>query len=62
MLGKVINFFRETKTEISKVSWPSRRELIDSTMAVIFATAMLAVFVGIIDFALSKALGALLLN
>ena len=52
MLGKVGNFFSESKQELAKVNWPNRQELMGSTLLVIVVTLVLAVFVFVIDVAL----------
>ncbi|WP_293174521.1 preprotein translocase subunit SecE [Oceanithermus sp.] len=38
MLGKIINYFREARAELARVSWPSRDEIIQSTEAVLLFT------------------------
>jgi preprotein translocase subunit SecE len=53
---KSINFLKEVKLELTKVSWSDRQELMGSTMVVIFITAITAVFIGLIDIMLSKIL------
>ena len=53
MLGGVTNFFKETKQELNKVTWPTREELWQATVVVIFTTFILAVFIGAVDFVLS---------
>ena len=45
-------FFVEMIDELKKATWPTRSELRDSTIVVIVATAILAVFTSISDFAL----------
>ncbi len=52
MFGKVGGFFSETKQELAKVNWPTRDELIGSTMLVIVVTLILSVLVFFIDVAL----------
>ena len=52
MFGKVGNFFSESKQELAKVNWPTRHELMGSTMLVIVVTLILAVLVFIIDIVL----------
>lgn len=54
MFGKVGTFLQETKQELNKVTWPSRDELWQSTLVVIFTTFLMAVYIGIIDFILSN--------
>ena len=53
---KIAKFFSEVKIELTKVAWSTRQELIGATIAVISTTALLAVFIGIIDVILSKVL------
>ena len=57
MLERIKNFFREVKTELKKVVFPSRDEVIGSTKVVIVMVIIIAVFLGIIDFLLSKLIG-----
>jgi len=47
-------FYLEVKTELKKVSWSSRDDLISSTIAVMSSVAILALFIGICDFIFSK--------
>ncbi|MFH1202177.1 MAG: preprotein translocase subunit SecE [Candidatus Omnitrophota bacterium] len=60
MFGKLINFFKEVKVELTKVSWSTRQELIGASSVVVVATAVLAVFIGLVDIVLSKLLNLLL--
>ena len=56
MFGKIKNFVIEVKTELSKVSWSTREELAGATTVLIVVTFLLAIFIGGIDFVLSKIL------
>ncbi len=38
MVGTIINYFREARAELARVSWPSRDEIIQSTEAVLLFT------------------------
>ena len=53
MFGKLGGFIQETKQELNKVTWPSRSELWQATVLVIFTTFLLAFFTGIVDSILS---------
>jgi preprotein translocase subunit SecE len=55
MIQKIIKYFKETKLELGKVAWPSKLELRDSTIVVVVLSIILSVFIGIIDYALSRA-------
>jgi len=47
---QVREFVKEVKVESTKVSWPTRQELRDSTVVVIVAVLLISVFVGIVDY------------
>ena len=54
MLEKSINFLKESKTELGKVIFPSRQEVIGSTSVVILSVIVVSAFLGVVDWALSK--------
>lgn len=54
IFSKIPVFFREVKAELVKATWPNRRELTGATWVVMAITGVLTVYVGIIDFVLSK--------
>jgi len=47
-------FLRESKMELKKVKWPTRKELLASTAMVIFLVIVVSFFLGLIDFGLIK--------
>ncbi|HID10584.1 MAG TPA: preprotein translocase subunit SecE [Candidatus Latescibacteria bacterium] len=49
MFRKTIQFLREVQNELSNVTWPTREELIGSTVAVLALSLILAVFIGLVD-------------
>ncbi len=49
MFEKIGKFFIELKSEMKKVTWPTRDELKESTKLVIIATFIVTLFVGLID-------------
>ena len=49
MFNKIGKFFTEIKSEMKKVTWPTRDELKESTKLVIIATFIVTLFVGFID-------------
>jgi len=52
-------FVKEVQVESTKVSWPSRNELRDSTIVVIVTVLIVSAFVGLIDRALSMGVALL---
>lgn len=53
-MQKIISFFKEVRTELTKVTWPTRDEIIGSTVVTIIVSIILSVFIGIVDFALNQ--------
>ncbi|MFC1644236.1 preprotein translocase subunit SecE [Candidatus Omnitrophota bacterium] len=51
---KIGKFISQVKTEMKKVSWPSRQELISSTIVVLTSTLILALYIGVCDLFLSR--------
>ena len=60
MIDKVKKFVSEVLAEMKKVSWTTRRELVDSTLIVILSSFLLGIFVGVIDFAFSKGVAVII--
>ena len=59
-MAQVKRFLQEVRGELKKVSWPGRRELMESTLAVVVTTLLLGIFIGIVDFFLSQLIGVLM--
>lgn len=51
---KAGQFFRESKMELKKVKWPTRKELLASTAVVVVLVLFCALFLGLVDFGLIK--------
>ena len=47
-------FLREVKTELKKVTWPSRKDALSGTAVVLIAVFIIAFFLGIVDWGLSN--------
>ncbi len=48
--GRLRTFLREVRIEMSKVTWPPRKELVTSTGVVILAVVIAGVYIGVWDF------------
>jgi preprotein translocase subunit SecE len=59
-LRAVADYIRDVRVEMSKVSWPTRRELRDSTLVVIVMVFVVAIFIGVVDRGLTIAFEALI--
>jgi preprotein translocase subunit SecE len=56
---QVREFLKEVKVESTKISWPTRNELRDSTVVVIVAVLLVSFFVGAVDYVLRLTVGML---
>lgn len=52
--AKPFVFLKEVRTELSKVSWPSREYAIRLTLIVIIASGVVAIFLGAFDLLFTK--------
>jgi preprotein translocase subunit SecE len=59
-INNSVQFLKEAYVELKKVTWPGRKEIIAATIVVIILVLIVASYVGVIDFFLSKILGILL--
>ena len=50
----LLDYFKEVKVELRKVSWPSREQTKRYTIMVIVVSAIVGVYLSGLDFALSK--------
>ncbi|HOW43000.1 MAG TPA: preprotein translocase subunit SecE [Candidatus Omnitrophota bacterium] len=55
----IVTFLSEVKVELSKVSWSTREELLAATAVVFVFTALMTVYIGVVDLALSKVLSVI---
>jgi preprotein translocase subunit SecE len=55
-----IQFIKEAKTELKKVSWPSRKETAASTVVVLVLIILAAIYLGMVDLGLSNVIKALI--
>ena len=53
-------FLREVRIELSKVTWPTRKDTIASTSVVLVIVILIATFLGIVDLGLSRLMRILL--
>jgi len=59
-LTRFTTFLNEVRGELKQVSWPTREELIGSVLVVFVGVVLLASFISVCDFILSKAAQLLL--
>ncbi len=57
--NKVTKFVREVRSEMRKVSWPNRQDLITYTIVVLVTVVIVAAFTGLVDVIISSVLNLL---
>lgn len=55
-MSKILQFLKEVKNELLKVVWPSRRDTIKMTIIVVVFSVAVAIFLGAVDYGLTKIL------
>ncbi|PIS14434.1 preprotein translocase subunit SecE [Candidatus Shapirobacteria bacterium CG09_land_8_20_14_0_10_39_12] len=50
-------FFTEVKSELLKVTWPTKNQVIRLTTVVIFISLAVGIFIGGLDFVFTKLIG-----
>ena len=49
-----MKFLRDVRIELGKVTWPTRKDLAQSTLVVLVAVAIAAIYTAVLDFGFSK--------
>lgn len=60
VVPRSVTFLQEVWTELKKVYWPSRKETYAATVVVLVVVAIVALFLGMVDFVLSQMIQAIL--
>ena len=47
--NKIFRFFKEVKSEMKKVVWPSKKQIINNTLIVFACVAVIGVFIWVLD-------------
>ncbi len=56
IMKRVIKFFRDYKSEVKKIVWPSFKDVVKNTVIVLIMCAVVGAFIWVLDFGLSKLL------
>ncbi len=60
MATNPVKFINETRAEISKVVWPTRREVVTTTILVFIMAALTAIFFSLVDMLIRGGLNGVL--
>jgi preprotein translocase subunit SecE len=52
----IINFFGEVKAELSRVTWPTRNEVVKLTLTVFAVSVIIGLYVGGLDYSFTRLL------
>ena len=58
--GRTKQFYLDVRSEMKKVSWPSRQEVFSTTLVVIIAVLFFGAYLGLVDVALGNGVKKLL--
>ncbi|MBU1053409.1 MAG: preprotein translocase subunit SecE [Proteobacteria bacterium] len=53
-MEKILQFLREVKIELKKITWPTRKQTISSTVVVIILVVIVSFFLSVVDMGLSS--------
>ena len=56
----IVRYFKETRAELRKVSWPTRQEALNLTLIVVAFTVFMAALLGIIDYIFAWVFGLII--
>ncbi len=49
LFGKIAKFFKETKSEMKKVVWPSRKQIVNNTLVVLATVLVIGIIIWVLD-------------
>ena len=57
---RIGRWFREMRSELKKVVWPSKSQMLNNTLVVIACVAVVAIIIGIFDFAVTNVVSGII--
>ena len=57
-----VSFFKESRDELRKVTWPSRQTTVQYTIVVIVGSLLVGLIIGFIDYMFGKGLESIILH
>ena len=54
MWERVKQFLREVRTELGKVTWPTRKEILAATAVVVVFVIIISIYLGLVDLIISR--------
>jgi len=59
MLARILRYFQEARAELSRVTWPTREQVVEGTQAVLVFTLLSMVVLGLYDLVFRFLIGLL---
>jgi preprotein translocase SecE subunit len=56
----LITYLRHVREEFTHITWPSTREAVGHTLMILLVTAIVAVMVGLLDYAFTSAVSSVI--
>lgn len=53
-MNKIVKYIQDSRSELKKVVWPTRKQTTNHTLLVVGFSVGVAIFLGILDFGLNK--------
>lgn len=53
-IGRTRHYLEEVRGEFNKITWPPQQETLNGAVSVVVIVGLIATFLGIVDFALSR--------
>ena len=58
--SKIVRFFKEVKSEMKKVVWPTRKQVVKSTLVVIASVVIIGIVIWALDYVFGLGLSTLI--
>jgi len=58
--NRLIRYLKQTRAELKKVTWPTRKEAIRLTAIVLAVTVVMSAFLGVVDYLFSQIFAAII--
>ena len=59
-INRALQFLTQARAELKKVTWPTRKQTLASTAVVMVVVAIIAIYLGVVDFILAKVVKTIL--
>ncbi len=62
MIAKAKAFLSEVRSEVKRVTWPSRKDTMGGTMVVLMVVLLASIYLGVLDAIFSKIIQSMIAN